>query len=85
MVSCSTSKYVPEGEYLLKDVEVKVDTIDFDVSQLSQYVRMKGNSRWFSLFKIPLAIYSMSGKDTTKWVNRTLRQTCLRQCRIWGI
>lgn len=73
MMSCSTSKYVPEGEYLLKNVEVTTDEKDFDVSQLSQYVRMKGNSRWFSLFKIPLGIYSMSGRDTTKWVNRTLR------------
>ena len=73
MISCSTTKYVPEGEFLLKNVKITADTKDFDVSQLSQYVRMKGNSRWFSLFKIPLAIYSMSGKDTTKWVNRTLR------------
>ncbi|MBR5084977.1 MAG: hypothetical protein IKX33_10295, partial [Prevotella sp.] len=64
---------MPEGEFLLKNVKITADTKDFDVSQLSQYVRMKGNSRWFSLFKIPLAIYSMSGKDTTKWVNRTLR------------
>ena len=73
MMSCTTTKYVPEGECLLKNVEVKADAKDFDVSQLSQYVRMKGNSKWFSLFKIPLAIYSMSGRDTTKWVNRTLR------------
>ena len=25
MMSCSTSKYVPEGEYLLKNVEVTTD------------------------------------------------------------
>ena len=73
MMSCATYKYVPDGKFLLKNVEVKTDDKDFDVSQLSQYVRMRGNSRWFSLFKIPLAIYSMSGRDSTKWINRTLR------------
>ena len=39
-----------------------------------QYVRQKGNSRWFSLFKIPLGTYAMAGEDTTKWINRTLRR-----------
>ena len=72
-ISCSTSKYVPEGEYLLRGVKVVTDDKDFDESVLQQYVRMNGNSRWFSLFKIPLGVYSMSGRDSTKWLNRTLK------------
>lgn len=73
MLSCSTTKYVPEGAYLLKSVKVKSDTKDFDAAKVSQYVHQRGNSRWFSLFKIPLGIYSLSGRDTTKWLNRTMR------------
>ncbi len=73
ILSCSTTKYVPEGSYLLKSVKVKSDNKDFDAAKVSQYVHQRGNSRWFSLFKIPLGIYSLSGRDTTKWINRTMR------------
>ncbi|MBO4850371.1 MAG: BamA/TamA family outer membrane protein [Prevotella sp.] len=71
--ACSSAKYIPEKEYLLDKVEVKSDDKDFNPALLEQYVRLKGNSRWFSLFKIPLGIYAMAGRDTTKWVNKTLR------------
>ncbi len=73
MMSCSGTKYVPDGSYLLKTVKVKTDDKEFDAAKVSQYVHQRGNSRWFSLFKIPLGIYSLSGSDTTKWINRTLR------------
>ena len=73
LASCSTTKYIPENHYLLKGVTVKSDNKDFDAAKVSQYVHQRGNSRWFSLFKIPLGIYSLSGRDTTKWINRTMR------------
>ena len=72
--SCSTSRLVPENEHLLKSVTIKSDDKSFDVSKLEPYIRQKANSKWFSLFKIPLGIYGLSGKDTTKWVNRTLQR-----------
>ena len=73
--ACSTTKYVPEGEYLLGTVEVKDLEHHADVNTvlLRNYVREKPNARWFSLYKLPLATYSLSGRDTTKWINRTLR------------
>jgi len=64
---------VPENEYLLEGVEIKSDTKGFDAALLEPYVRQKGNSKWFSIFKIPLGTYSLAGEDTTKWINRTLR------------
>ncbi len=73
MMSCSTTKYIPEGQYLLDGVEINTDDEEFDANALRQYIRQKGNSRWFSLFKIPLGLYAMSGRDSTKWLNRTLR------------
>ena len=74
LASCSTTKYVTDGEYLLNKVEVKADggADGIDVSQLKSYVRQRGNSRWFSTMKIPLATYSMAGRDTSKWINRAL-------------
>ena len=71
--ACSGTKYVPEGDYLLDKVEVKSELSGFDASSLSAYVKQTPNTKWFSLFRIPLATYSLSGRDTTKWVNRTLR------------
>ncbi len=73
--ACSETKYVPEGDYLLDKVKVKSDppTKGINPSDMKAYVRQVGNSRWFSAVKIPLATYSLSGRDTTKWINRMLR------------
>ena len=71
--SCSTDKFVADGSYLLDKVELCSDEADFNATQLAQYVRQKENSRWFSFFKIPLGTYSLAGRDTTKWINRTLQ------------
>ena len=75
LASCTVTKFVPDGEYLLDKVEVKSDTnaLGVNPSEMRQLVRRRGNSRWFSAAKLPLATYSLSGRDTTKWFNRFLR------------
>lgn len=72
--SCSATKFIPDRQYLLEEVQVKSDEVGFDAAALAPYIRQKANSKWFSLFKIPLGTYSLSGRDTTKWINRTLRK-----------
>ena len=49
-VSCSETKYVSEGCYLLDDVEVKLDGkyANIDMDKMKSRVRQNGNSRWFS-------------------------------------
>ena len=74
MTSCSASKFIPDDKYMLDKVEIKSDVKGFDAVQLEPYIRQKANSRWFSLFKIPLGTYALSGRDTTKWINRTLQR-----------
>lgn len=71
--SCSASKFISENEYLLDKVELKSTEKGFDAAVLGPYIKQKANSKWFSIFKIPLATYSLAGKDTAKWINRTLR------------
>jgi len=75
LASCSETKYVAEGELLLDKVKVKsdVNARAINTTELKSYVRQRGNSRWFSLVKLPLYTYSLSGRDTTRWLNRTLR------------
>lgn len=74
ITSCSAGKFIPENKYLLDKVEIKSDQKGFDAAQLAPYIRQKANSKWFSLFKIPLGTYALSGKDSTKWINRTLQR-----------
>lgn len=71
--SCSTTKFITENEYLLDKVILRSTDTRFDESVLTPYIIQKANSKWFSLFKIPLSTYSLSGNDTTKWINRMLR------------
>ena len=72
---CSATRDIPEGSYLLDDVKVVADGKYRDIStgQLKNYIRQKGNSRWFSTVKLPLGVYAMAGRDSS-WINRTLRQ-----------
>ncbi len=74
LAACSATKFVPEEEHILSSVEISTDEKNFNVALLEPYIRQKANSKWFSLFKIPLATYSLSGRDTTKWLNRTLQR-----------
>jgi outer membrane protein assembly factor BamA len=76
--SCSTTRHVPEGKDLLSSIELEAEgeySHDINKSFLRNYIRQKPNSRWFSLFKLPLATYSLSGRDSSKWINRMLRST----------
>ena len=74
LAACSSSKFIPEKQYLLDRVEIHSDDKTFNAKQLESLIRQRANSRWFSLFKIPLGTYSLAGKDSTKWINRTLKR-----------
>ena len=74
LVGCSASKFIPDEKYMLDKVEINSDKKGFDAALLEPYIRQKANSKWFSLFKIPLGTYALAGKDTTKWINRTLHK-----------
>ena len=74
IVSCSETKYVPEGDYLLDRAQLVNDSQEpISLTDLRSYIVQRGNSRWFSTAKLPLKTYSLSGRDSTKWYNRTLR------------
>ena len=74
LAACNTTKHIADNLFLLNEVQVQTDDKRLDVSALAPYGHQKANSKWFSLFKIPLGTYALSGRDTTKWVNRTLRK-----------
>ncbi len=71
---CSSAKFLTEEQTLLSSVKVKSDNRQLDPSSLHGHIKQEPNSRWFTIFKVPLGIYALSGKDTTKAFNRFLRR-----------
>lgn len=72
--ACSATKFIPEGEYMLESVSVKSEDKTLDASLLKGYIRQHPNSKWFSLLKVPMGPYALSGCDTTKRINRFLQR-----------
>lgn len=74
LVGCAPERFLHDDELLLDRVSLKADDDDVPTNQLSGYVRQHPNSRWFSLFKVPLGVYCISGTDSTRRVNRFFRR-----------
>jgi len=71
--SCASTKFVPEGSHLLNKVEIKVDEKGQSGKDLSRFLRQEPNFKVFGLYRLYLSIYNLSGRDSTKWRNKTLR------------
>lgn len=70
MFSCNTTKFVPEGEYLLNKAQVKVeDDKTVPTSDLTDYLRQKQNTEILGFWKLQLDIYNTAPADTTKKAN----------------
>ena len=74
LASCTATKYVPDGSYLLDEVKIHTDQKNVRPSSLRMYVRQNPNAKWFSLIKTQLYVYNLSGRDSTKWGNKFLRR-----------
>lgn len=71
---CSTTKHVPDGEYLLDKVKIEIDgQTDATDKELYYFLRQTPNHKVLGFAKLQLSTYSLSGKDSTKWYNRWLR------------
>ena len=72
--ACSPTRFLREDEYLLDRVAVRASDRDIPTSELSGYIRQHSNARWFSLFKVPLGFYCLSGTDSTRRINRFIQR-----------
>ena len=73
LISCSSTKYVGEGEYLLDKVEIVSDGKTYKNSDLKPYLRQQPNFKAFGLMKWQLFVYDWSGRNEKKWINKQLR------------
>ena len=74
LVSCSPTRHVADGSYLLDHVKIETDDKSVKPSDLKSYLRQEPNHRMFGLFRFTLGLYNLSGNDTTKWYNRWVRK-----------
>ncbi|KAA6336583.1 Outer membrane protein assembly factor BamA [termite gut metagenome] len=72
--SCSVTRFVPEGSYLLDEVKVKTDNKDIKPSVLRNYVRQNPNGEWLGLVKTQLWFYNLAGSDSTRWYNKFFKK-----------
>ena len=74
LMSCRTTKFVNDGQYLLDKVEIITDNPGIKASDMSQYLQQHPNYKIFGLLKWPLYVYNWSGRNEDKWLNKQLRR-----------
>ena len=73
LTGCSSTKYVPDNQYLLDKVVITSDDKDFKEADLRDYLHQRPNFKAFGLIKWQLYLYNWSGKNES-WVNKQLRR-----------
>lgn len=78
-LSCSSTKHVAQGEYLLDDVNIHILDHENQNSEVStydlvNYLRQTENHKVLGGLKLQLAFYNISGKDSTKWLNKWVQR-----------
>lgn len=72
--SCSVSRHLPEGEFLLDKVKVISEENQELASSIKSFVRQQPNTRFLGLFRLPLGVYCLAGKSDNT-VNNFLKKT----------
>lgn len=68
--SCRTTKYVPDGQYLLRSVELEGDYDDiFSTDDVRSHIQQLPNSRLLRVWPLSLNIYNLSGEKESRWNN----------------
>ncbi len=78
VLSCASTKHVPDGELLLDKVKINIldkqNAKDINKQELTNYLRQTENHKVLGGLKLQLAIYNMSGKDSANWFNKWIRR-----------
>jgi hypothetical protein len=74
LYSCSATKFVPDGEYLLDKVKIESDVPGYKTAELRPYVRQLPNYKMFGLNKTKFQLYNLAGKDSSKRINRIIQK-----------
>lgn len=67
ITSCSVGNSIPDNQLLLHRVVVLSDNKDVSPSKFKPYVRQQPNSKWLSLFRVPLIAPENASGHANKW------------------
>jgi len=71
LASCNSTRFVPEGKYLLNKISVKADDKNLKREELKIHIRQKENLRILGVLKFHLGVYNLSsGKKNNDWLKR---------------
>lgn len=73
VMSCNPAKYVQEGETLLNENHIIVNTEDVKKSDLLPYIKQQPNKKIFGT-RFHLGLYNLSNIDKYKWPHTWLRE-----------
>ncbi|MFA5326673.1 MAG: BamA/TamA family outer membrane protein [Prolixibacteraceae bacterium] len=69
--ACNSTRFVPEGKYLLNKIAVKVDDKNLKREELKTHIRQKDNLRILGVLKFHLGMYNLSSsKKEDDWLKR---------------
>lgn len=74
IIGCKSTKYVPDGKYLLQKTDIETNTSNIKESDARLYLKQHPNLRILGLFRFHLGLYNLSGKNQDRWLNRWLRK-----------
>ena len=72
LFSCNPTKYVPEGDTLLEENSIRINTEGVKVADLEPYIKQKPNKRIFGT-RFHLGLYNISNLEKEKGFNKWLR------------
>lgn len=71
---CRSTKYVPEGEYLLNSVTIVSDNKEIKPNNVKPFVKQKANTRIAGVLKFKLWLYNRAPKNGDGWLANTLKK-----------
>lgn len=74
LMGCAETKHVADDQSLVDRVKIVSSDKQIKVSEYKSHIRQNANTRWIGIAKVPLAIYNLSGKDTTRKWNKFVRR-----------
>lgn len=74
LASCSSTKFVGDGQYLLDKVSFSSDSAEIKSSEVKPYAMQHPNLKVFGLIRWPLYVYSLSKVDGKRWIDKQLRK-----------
>ncbi|MCM1368953.1 MAG: BamA/TamA family outer membrane protein [Candidatus Amulumruptor caecigallinarius] len=76
LCACSSTRFVPDGKYLLDDIDLKINdsTKTMSSTEMFTYIHQRPNNRFLHMSRLRLGVYNLSGTDSTKWWNKWVRK-----------